>query len=553
MKRWLLGIIAFTLVWTPAFGHGALNYSYGEEMQTELQEIQKEIGEGSEKEEPQNQLVSYTAGVGLTVPDILSNEESHSNEALRFSGPEGSSIYIYSQDTSETSARAYINYSNKQINNSRGGFRPLYEKNIKLSNGVRAVEFMYEREKIENIKDDKNVYFEINAIYPQESRVLTFWLKSDSDNIEYYKGLLKDMASSAWVFEKAKADYEVPYVDREIDIKGESIRLKIGRQRMLWGIMHPHNLDGQDYISNLKPFEEEIERKFEFLMTYSDFANNVNIEEVEDVYEDGRVMMLTWQPWTYIDKTQNENLENESDVLIPEIIKGSYDEYIRKWARDIKSVGNPVFVRFANEMNGDWDSWCAWYFGKDTDLYNEAWKHLWNIFQEEGADNALFIWNPHDRSYPDFVWNNSHMYYPGDEYVDWIGLTGYNNGTSFNGDSWREFGEIYYPLYNEYMRYYSEKPFMITEFSCNEDGGDKAKWINDGFNEFANMPNIKIAVWFNQVDTKWQYNIDSSKRSYKAFKNSVNKNPHFSVKSVFELSDDDLAGDAGEESASRMD
>ena len=553
MKSWILGIIAFTLVWTPVLGHGTLNYSYGEEMQTEVKDIQKEIGEGAENEEPQDQLLSYTAGVGLTVPDILSNEESNADEALRFSGPDGSSIYIYSQDTSETSAGAYINYSNKQINNSRGGFRPLYEKNMRLSNGVRAVEFMYERDKIESIKDDKNVYFEINAIYPQDSRVLTFWLKSDSDNIEYYKALLKDMASSAWVFEKAKSDYEVPYVDKEIDIKGESIRLKIGRQRMLWGIMHPHNLDGQNYISNIKPFEDEIERKFEFLMTYSDFANNVNTEELEDVYEDGRVMMLTWQPWTYIDKTQNDNLENESDVLIPEIIKGSYDEYIRKWARDIKSIGNPVFVRFANEMNGDWDSWCAWYFGKDTELYNEAWKHLWEIFQEEGADNALFVWNPHDRSYPDFVWNNSHMYYPGDEYVDWVGLTGYNNGTSFSGDSWREFGDIYYPLYNEYMRYYSEKPFMITEFSCNEDGGDKAKWINDGFNEFANMPNIKIAVWFNQVDTKWQYNIDSSKRSYKAFKNSVNKNPHFSVKSVFEWSDDNIAGDAGEESASRTD
>ncbi|KDR94825.1 Glycosyl hydrolase family 26 [Peptoclostridium litorale DSM 5388] len=537
MKRWLLGILAFTLAWIQAFECGPISYAYEEGVQTETQI-------GIQEQTDPNQFVSYPAGLGIIVPGILSIEESPSDEAIRFYGPDGSSIYIYSQDIKETSAREYINYSNKQINNSRGSFRPVYEKDIKLSNGVRAVEFMYERDKIDNIENDKNAYFEINSIYPNESRVLTFWLKTDSDNLEYYKSLLNDMASSAWVFEKAKADYAVSYEDKDIDIKGENIRLKIGRQRMLWGIMHPHNLDGSDYTSNLKPFEEEMGRKFEFLMTYSDFEHDVNLDEVEDVYEDGRVIMLTWQPWTYIDKTQNENLESESTVLIPEIIKGSYDEYIRKWARDIKSIGNPVFVRFANEMNGDWDAWCAWYFGKDTELYNEAWKHLWNIFKEEGADNALFVWNPHDRSYPDFVWNNSHMYYPGDEYVDWVGLTGYNNGTSFNGDSWREFGEIYYPLYNDYMKHYSEKPFMITEFSCNEDGGDKAKWINDGFNEFANMPNIKIAVWFNQVDTKWQYNIDSSKRSYRAFQNSVNKNPHFSMKSVFELSERKTTEDA---------
>lgn len=476
-------------------------------------------------------FISYNLGFVCKIPISMQERGSIEDVAARLEGPDGSRIYIYSQDIKGMSPQTYIYYSNKQIRAGRGGFTMLDERTTTLASSAKAYEFLYQRDAISNIENDKNVYFEINAVYPQFNRVLTFWVKTDSANLDYYTQLARDMASSAWLFEKGVKRQRAPYVQRDIDIKGNSTRLKIGKDSMMWGIMHPHNLNGADYTSNLVPFEASLGKKFEFLMTYSDFEHNVNLKEVNEVYADERVMMLTWQPWVYIDKTQNENIENESAVLIPEIIKGSYDDYIRGWARDIKSIGEPVFVRFANEMNGDWDSWCAWYFGKDTELYNEAWKRIEKIFREEGADNAQFVWNPHDRSYPDFDWNSPHMYYPGDEHVDWVGLTGYNNGTSFTGDVWREFGDIYQPVYDDYMKHYREKPFMITEFSCNEDGGDKAAWIRNGFSSLANMPNIKAAVWFNQIDTRWLYNIDSSEASFAAFKESM-KNPLFSVKNV---------------------
>jgi len=54
-------------------------------------------------------------------------------------------------------------------------------------------------------------------------------------------------------------------------------------------------------------------------------------------------------------------------------------------------------------MNGDWIPWCAFQYGMDTDLYVEAWRRVHRIFQEEGAGNALFVWNPNDVSYPAFT------------------------------------------------------------------------------------------------------------------------------------------------------
>lgn len=64
------------------------------------------------------------------------------------------------------------------------------------------------------------------------------------------------------------------------------------------------------------------------------------------------------------------------------------------------------------------------------------------------------------------------MYYPGDEYVDIIGMTAYNTGTYYSGENWEEFDQLYAPIYAEYTRIYNQ-PLMITEFASSSVGGDK--------------------------------------------------------------------------------
>jgi len=266
------------------------------------------------------------------------------------------------------------------------------------------------------------------------------------------------------------------------------------------------------FLENLVRLEEEPDFKFRFLITYASWNTEFREEALRSLYRDGRVLMIALQPWWYGDK---------GDTTLLELLRGKFDGRLRSWARLFKSLEDPVFVRFGNEMNGDWSTWCAWYYGKDADLFKEAWHRVYNIFQEEGASNVVFVFNPHDRAYPDFKWNHYLLYYPGDEEVDWIGLTGYNNGTSYPADRWRGFAEIYDPLYREYMYYFKDKPFMITEFACNEVGGDKAAWIEECFARLPHYPNIRIAVWFNQVDGKWLYPIDSSPESFQAFRRGL--------------------------------
>ncbi|MBF8984063.1 hypothetical protein IZY60_10990 [Lutibacter sp. B2] len=464
----------------------------------------------------------YDNEFSCKVPETFKIDETSEDIVTKLYTPDGSKIYIYNQPLKNASVRDYIDYSNEQIMNKKGSFEPLEKDSIRYDNNAKAYRFLYTRPKIDNIENDKNMYYEINEYYPLSKRVITFWLKTDQDHIDEYKAVLNEMARSAWIMDRHEDKVSINPENwkehkSEINLEGEDISINIPNDKMLWGIFHPHSLLEGNYLKTLQPTEEKMDKKFEFIMTYADFDDYIPTVGSKNVYKDGRLMMFTLQPWVYLDR---------DNIIIVDIIKGKYDDYIRKWAQDIRELKNPVLFRFANEMNGDWCPWSTWYFGKDPDLYIEAWKRVHTIFKEEKADNAQFVWNPHDRSYPDFKWNSPHLYYPGDEYVDWVGLTGYNNGTSFKEDVWRDFKDIYYPLYADYMKYYKDKPFLVTEFSCNETGGDKAKWIEEGFEFFKDMPNIKMAVWFDQVDQLWQYNIDSSEASFEAFKKAMN-NPYF--------------------------
>src|SRR5262249_35690624 len=147
---------------------------------------------------------------------------------------------------------------------------------------------------------------------------------------------------------------------------------------------------------------------------------------------------------------------------------GSYDSYFRKAAEAAKAMPfNEILIRFAHEMNGDWYGWS----GNPT-AYVEAWRRMGSVFRSVGASNVKFVWAPN-------VDNGSHpfaAYFPGNEWVDYVGLDGYNWGTAGIGENkWQSLSEVFKASY-EKLTQMSTKPVMITETSSSEAGGDKAAW-----------------------------------------------------------------------------
>jgi hypothetical protein len=214
------------------------------------------------------------------------------------------------------------------------------------------------------------------------------------------------------------------------------------------------------------------------------------------IFSENRLAELTYQ----MTLNNNEDLYAQSPSL--DLYRTGDDERIRTFACAAKAFGKPFLFRLNNEMNSDWTSYGGVNNLMDPDIFVDNWRTVYRIFQEEGVNNAIWIFNPNDRDCPPNGWNSFSAYYPGNEYVHMLGVTGYNNGTYYRerGLYWRSFETIYDTLVQEYNGIFDAFPWIITEFSSSSHGGDKSKWIQNMFANLKNYPQIKVAVWFNAPD-----------------------------------------------------
>ena len=265
---------------------------------------------------------------------------------------------------------------------------------------------------------------------------------------------------------------------------------------MTWGIfLQDFYVSGFD--NELTAMEKKLDYTFPLVLYYRHFPTHEFPSEVmQENYEAGRLVELTLQ------LTDNNNTDMFAKSPLLEIYRGNMDQELRTWARAAADFGHPFLFRLNNEMNSDWTSYGGVVNMADPAIFTAVWQRIYRIFEEEGVDNCLWIFNPHDRQAPPSDWNNSLAYYPGNEYVHLIGVTGYNNGTYYTqwAEEWREFDEIYDQIWQEYSPRFGQFPWIITEFASSGIGGDKVAWINNMFDHIENYPNIRMAVWFSFAD-----------------------------------------------------
>ena len=133
--------------------------------------------------------------------------------------------------------------------------------------------------------------------------------------------------------------------------------------------------------------------------------------------------LISWEPWDYRKESPIVSLRGDQPAYsLANIVNGDYDRYIRSWAKGVKGLGYTIALRFAHEMNGNWYPWGVFTNGNDSREYVRAWRHVHGIFTSVGATNVIWVWSPN------IIWNTfTHLssLYPGNNYVDWIGLSGY--------------------------------------------------------------------------------------------------------------------------------
>ncbi len=195
-------------------------------------------------------------------------------------------------------------------------------------------------------------------------------------------------------------------------------------------------------------------------------------------------------------------------VPLRAIARGTWDRYLLASALLAKSASVPLLVRFAHEMNLKDSAYGPGQEGNTAADFIAAWRHVVSVFRASKVTNVRWVWSPNVDCHRACPFS---AFYPGDAYVDWVGLDGYNYaGTSHL--PWTSLADVFSASYISLTRL-TTRPLMICETGSSEFGGDKAKWIRVGL--LADLPRlfprVRAVIWFDRLkETDWRVNSSAA-------------------------------------------
>ncbi|MGW4382338.1 glycoside hydrolase family 26 protein [Kitasatospora sp. NPDC004531] len=231
-------------------------------------------------------------------------------------------------------------------------------------------------------------------------------------------------------------------------------------------------------------------------------------EAFDESYRLGGVPLLTWEPWAGGDKAVDQ-----PQYALSKIASGAHDEYIKRFAKAVKKAGRPVVLRFAHEMNEPWYTWSESRNGNRRGDYIAAWRHVHDVFEWQDVTNVIWFWCP-DLQSPDKA--PLSRYFPGDEYVDWIGTEAYSNA----GETTAE--QLLGATYRE-LTALSDKPIFIGEAGVRP-SDIKPAMIRDFFAWLSKHPRVVGFVWFQFSDadgSRYDWRFTTSPEAERAFREGL--------------------------------
>jgi mannan endo-1,4-beta-mannosidase len=178
---------------------------------------------------------------------------------------------------------------------------------------------------------------------------------------------------------------------------------------------------------------------------------------------------------------------NPTGVSLAEIAAGKYDTYLTSYADTVRSYVHPVILSFGHEMNGHWYSWG--YRGTTPAVFVAAWRHIVTLFRQQGASNVIWLWTVNIVA-PSGGIPYPRPWWPGNEYVNWVGIDGYYYNSSLT----------FVPLFGPTIaavRELTSDPILIAETAAPP--AIQPEKIQDLF-AGIHLYGLLGFVWFNAVD-----------------------------------------------------
>jgi hypothetical protein len=279
--------------------------------------------------------------------------------------------------------------------------------------------------------------------------------------------------------------------------------------------------------------ETGVQRTFAVDHQYYQWTRAIPTEYEAWTVAQGRIPFLNWKmpsPWS-------------------SVANGSKDAWIRERAAAFKAFGSPVYLTLHHEPEDDYA------FGSESD-YRTAFRHVVDIFREQGVTNVAFVWTMMAwtfdlRSNP----KTPDPWYPGDDYVDFVGSDGFNWAPTKTNAKWESFWTVYKDT-NAWAIAHG-KPWIAVEYGVQEDPttpGRKAAWYTDALATIKTWPALKAVIYFDETklhstpspNTPYPWITDSSTSSMASYR-AMGADPYLnpSDEPPTEPPPDDPPGDPG--------
>ena len=162
------------------------------------------------------------------------------------------------------------------------------------------------------------------------------------------------------------------------------------------------------------------------------------------------------------------------------IIDGQFDDELMAWALAAKAWGQPLLAEFGTEVNGEWFPWNGVHnggarsdgYGDPTqadgpERFRAAYRHIVELFRGQDVTNISWFFHANGDSEPDDEWNQMAEYYPGDDIIDWIGVSVYNG--LWVRDEERSFEDLMDAAWPQLTALSPDKPIAVLELGMDEE------------------------------------------------------------------------------------
>ncbi len=214
---------------------------------------------------------------------------------------------------------------------------------------------------------------------------------------------------------------------------------------------------------------------------------------------------------------RSDTVEDHAEPLfrLKAIARGDFDSDLANWGKQAARFGTPLISEFGTEMNGSWFSWNARWNGKKhgAELFKKAYRHIIKVTRKAGASNIVWVFHVNNEDNPVKKWNRFEAYYPGDKYIDWLGVSIYSAQTPYETYT-MAFTKSLPEVMARFAKMAPAKPVIIAEFGTDirNPHENAARWADAALAMILSgkWPKLIGFSWWNET---WPNDDDPTRAS----------------------------------------